>query len=254
LQPYDPHEVHFMKTRTLILLAYIFTALFIIGSIAQLFISIAHADVPTSWNAAKNAASDEIYFDQTSTFYCGCEMTSHGDSDGSGNVDTATCDYDGPDTHSHRAGRLEWEHVVPASLMPARYFRCWVDEGRDHCQRTNPDAREMIFDLHNLVPSVGQVNALRSNDRYGEIEGEEREFGSCAIEDVGGLFEPADDQRGDVARVWLYMNWKHNVEIPEEELRMFVRWNARDPVSDWELERDKRIKAVQGNSNPWVAR
>ena len=242
-----------MKTRTLVWAMYIVTALFVAGLIAQLAISVAYAEVPTSWNATKNAASDEIYFDQTATFYCGCEMTSHDDSDGSGNVDHTACGYEGPDTHSHRADRLEWEHVVPASLMPARYFRCWVDEGRDHCERNSQESRDMIFDLHNLVPSVGQVNALRSNDRYGEIEGEEREFGSCTVEDQKGLFEPADDQRGDVARVWLYMNWKHGVEIPEDELRMFIRWTVTDPVSEWEIERDKRITAIQGNSNPWVS-
>ena len=112
----------------------------------------------------------------------------------------------------------------------------------------------MIFDLHNLVPSIGQVNALRGNDRYGEIEGEKREFGTCAIEDQKGLFEPADDQRGDVARIWLYMNWKHGVEVPEDELRMFIRWHKSDPVSDWEIERDARITSIQGNSNPWIQR
>jgi deoxyribonuclease I len=212
----------------------------------------AYADVASSWRQTKNLASDAIYFDQADTFYCGCPMTSDNDNDGSGDVDIEACGYKGPSAHQGRATRIEWEHVVPASLMPARQFDCWENGSRSDCERNSPEAREMVFDLHNLVPSVGQVNALRSNDRYGEIDGEEREFGSCAVEDSRGLFEPADDQRGDVARIWLYMNWKHRVEIPEDELRMFIRWHNADPVSDWEIERDKRIGAIQGTGNPWV--
>jgi len=110
----------------------------------------------------------------------------------------------------------------------------------------------MIFDLHNLVPSIGQVNALRGNKRYGKNEVEERDFGACTVEIEPDMFEPADEQRGDVAGVWLYMNWKHGVVIPEDELRMFIRWNRDDPVSAWEILRDDRIRAIQGDGNPWV--
>lgn len=77
-------------------------------------------------------------------------------------------------------------------------------------------------------------------------------FGSCQVEDVKGTFEPSDVQKGDVARVWLYMQWKHGVAISEYEMEMFIEWDRQDPVSDWELERNERIKAIQGNGNPWV--
>ena len=213
----------------------------------------AWSDPPTSWNKAKNAADDEVYAGITKTFYCGCTYQSDGDSDGSGKItDVSACGYDGPSTHSHRAGRVEWEHVVPASLMPARLFPCWVVHGRDNCERNDPAAQAMIFDLHNLVPSIGQVNALRSNDRYGEISGEAGYFGSCKIEDGSGVFEPADTERGDVARIWLYMMRRHGVVIPEDELSMFLRWHKDDPVSDWERERNRRVEAIQGNGNPYV--
>ncbi len=36
----------------------------------------------------------------------------------------------------------------------------------------------MIFDLHNLVPSIVQVNALRGNDRYAELPNVESNFGA----------------------------------------------------------------------------
>jgi hypothetical protein len=41
-----------MKTSTLVALMYTTTALFIVGSLAQLFISVVHADVAGSWSLA----------------------------------------------------------------------------------------------------------------------------------------------------------------------------------------------------------
>ena len=118
------------------------------------------------WKDAKNTADDVIYEGKDRTFYCGCVYTSHGDTDGSGNVDHDACGYEKPEKHIARADRIEWEHVVPASLMPAQQFDCWQLGGRDKCEDEDPRAQAMIFDLHNLAPSVGQVNALRDNDRY----------------------------------------------------------------------------------------
>lgn len=206
----------------------------------------------TSWNQVKNAADDIIYNDHRVTFYCSCSYSSDYDNDGSGNVDLNSCNYIPVDKYRHRAYRIEWEHIVPASLMPARQRSCWIHGSRGECERNDPIARNMIFDLHNLAPTIGQVNALRSNDRYREIAGEERLFGSCAIEDGKGVFEPSDEKRGDVARVWLYMHFQHGVYIPEAELKMFLNWHKQDPVSKWEYERNIRIKMIQGNSNPWI--
>lgn len=110
----------------------------------------------------------------------------------------------------------------------------------------------MFFDLHTLVPAIGQVNPVRLNDRFGEIESEARGFGSCAIEDGKGLFEPSDSERGDVARIWLYMMCRLEVVIPDDELRMFMRWQENDPLSEWERECDRRIQTIQGNGNPFV--
>lgn len=42
------------------------------------------------------------------------------------------------------------------------------------------------------------------------------------------------------------------ITLPEEELRMFIRWHAVDPVSQGDRDRDVRVKNVQRNGNPWV--
>lgn len=51
----------------------------------------------------------------------------------------------------------------------AKYMN-WLTGGRSDCEDSDSKAQAMIFDLHNLVPSVGQINALKSNDRYSELD------------------------------------------------------------------------------------
>ena len=208
------------------------------------------------WADIKNEADDVIYTSENrSTFYCGCSYTSHEDSDGSGSInDLDACGYDGGNNASSRAQRIEWEHIVPASLMPVRQWACWAgpDGSRGRCERENANAQAMIFDLHNLAPSIGQVNQRRSNDRYADLPDETSNFGSCQIEDDRGLFEPPPCHRGDVARVWFYMNDTYGVLIPDEEWNMFVEWSASDPISPWEAEREDRIFAASGRRNPYV--
>lgn len=226
-------------------------AAFLAGGLCMVGVS-ALTPALASWDRAKNTADDVIYQGKNHTFYCGCVYTSHGDSDGSGDVDHTACGYAGPSTHSHRANRVEWEHVVPASLMPARQMDCWLLGGRAKCEKEDPRAQAMIFDLHNIAPSVGQVNALRGNDRYADLPENTSDFGSCLIEDNDDAFEPPDCLKGDVARIWLYMALRHGVQIPSAELTMFQDWSDSDPVSPWESEREKRIAKHTFVINPLV--
>ncbi|PKR50376.1 endonuclease [Thalassospira marina] len=89
-----------------------------------------------------------------------------------------------------------------------------------------------------------------NNDRYAVIPGEGHEFGACTAQDSKGTFEPRDSEKGDVARIWLYMHDRYGVVFQIGELEMFQSWNETDPVSDWEIERDRRIVQVQGFGNP----
>ena len=98
--------------------------LFIVVSLPNV-VPAAFAESP-GWRRAKNTADDIIYAGKDRTLYCGCVYTSDGDNDGSGSVDHQACGYVSPQSHASRANRVEWEHIVPASLMPARQFDCWV--------------------------------------------------------------------------------------------------------------------------------
>ena len=231
-----------------------------------------HANPTSSFEAAKNAGDDHVYYDHRMTLYCGCNYISKNDEAGAGKVDAEACNLTPlPKKYKENAKRIEWEHIVPASLTPARYFSCWKEpemiekcrslRGRQCCEKINPIAQGMLFDLHNLAPTVGQINKYRLNDRYGEVEDDSEyvTWPNCGLRDENGttqrtgMFEPLDCVKGDVARVWLYMQDTHQVIIPDEELEMFRRWSEIDPVSPWEQLREKRINKIQGNNNPHVA-
>lgn len=220
--------------------------------------AVISVNVAKSWSEAKRIARNVVYSDSEFTFYCGCAFQSKGRS--GGDIDTSSCQYISLLAgYKNRAGRLEWEHVVPASLMPAAGLSCWVKgdpecerAGRECCERVDVDAQAQIFDLHNLVPSVGQVNALRSNKLYGEIDGEERKLGACDFEWSNSHVEPREGVRGDVARIWLYYNSHYGLELSDDELRMFNRWSSEDPPDEWEVIRNQRIKEIQGTGNPHI--
>lgn len=211
-----------------------------------------------SWGSTKTLARDQIYDNHNTTLYCGCRYTPSSTS--GGQIDLSSCNYDGSnESHAGRASRLEWEHVVPASLMPARQMTCWTtglsecsEPGRECCEKHDEVARTMIFDLHNLVPSIGQTNALRSNKRYGLIAEEERKLGACDFEWSSTLTEPAESIRGDVARAWLYMHGRHGLELLPGELSMFRMWSCNDLPDQWEQIRNERIRQTQGNGNPYI--
>lgn len=88
----------------------------------------------------------------------------------------------------------------------------------------------MQADMYNLVPAVGEINALRSNYSFAKIPGEKREFGSCDIEIEDGKVEPPPGVRGDIARIYMYMDWAypgHGI-ISRKNKKLFEAWGAKN--------------------------
>jgi len=241
-----------------------------------LFITIVSsaAEIPSSFSKAKKLALTKIYKDHHKTFYCGCSFNDKKQ------VNQASCGYK-PRTPITKSGkenirdnRIEWEHVLPASKM-GKHLACWggdrhqfsqcvksngkLRSGRDCCQKVNRDFRNAHNDLVNLTPAVGEVNADRSNLPYAEIIGESRAYGQCDFEydTVNKVVEPAERIRGDIARIQLYLEQTYGqvlgFKFSTDKRVMLDRWNVKDPVSDWEIERNQRICKAQGTSNNLVS-
>ena len=106
---------------------------------------------------------------------------------------------------------------------------------------------------HNLKPAVGALNALRRNYRMGMIEDEVRAFDlRCKISDR--RFEPRDEIRGDIARIYFYMDaaYPGRGVLSKKQRKLFLTWHRLDPVSESERRLARKIEAIQGNANPFV--
>lgn len=151
------------------------------------------------------------------------------------------------------------EHLVPQS---------WFGSG------------DMKSDLVQVVPTDGYVNNRRSNYPLGENNGETYKsingyckLGACTYPGfTGKCFEPNDEVKGDIARVYFYVlacyqnlhpNWTGSEAsnvfdgrtypgLKDWTLKMFLKWAKQDPVDDVERARNEVVYAKQKNRNPFV--
>ncbi len=212
----------------------------------------------------------KIYNGHQVTFYSNCNYNYK---DKKNMIVRKSCGYEPRNERTkkgkvnQRARRIEWEHVIPAENF-GRQFSCWREgaskcmksngksyKGRKCCSKVNAKFKYMESDLLNLVPAVGELNADRSNFRYGMIQGEQRRYGKSIDFEVDfkkRLAEPRDDIKGNIARTYFYFEEQYGMKISKKDKKMLNAWHKLDLVDKWEIERNMRINKFQGNSNRFV--
>lgn len=211
---------------------------------------------PANFTQAKILLKEQVYYDQNQnasgpgTLYCGCNWEWAGAS--GGRVDLQGCEY-GVRRQQPRAERIEWEHIVPAWVM-GHQRQCWQNGGRRNCVADDPVFRVMEADMHNLTPSVGEVNGDRSNYRFGMLPSTERQHGACdvRVDFSQRVVEPRDAVKGQIARVYFYIHDRYDLAMSRSQQQLLMAWHRQFPASDWERERDRRIASVMGHHNPFV--
>lgn len=138
------------------------------------------------------------------------------------------------------------------------------------------DASPMYTDLVHLVPADGYVNGRRSNNPFGETDGDRwqsaggfSKLGKSTVSGYNGIvFEPNDEYKGDFARIYFYMATCYEDKIAywncdmlagnsypaytKWALDMLLRWAEEDPVSQKEIDRNNAVYGIQHNRNPFV--
>jgi deoxyribonuclease-1 len=165
-----------------------------------------------------------------------------------------------------RAFRIEWEHIVPAHAF-GHSFLSWRNghekcrgkkknyKGRRCAQKVESQFNYMEADLYNLFPSVGAINQARSNFSMAEIAGVEGKiFGACPIKIKDRKIEPPAQVKGDIARVYFYMNKAYPSRgiISDKNEKLFTAWDKQDPVDQNECQRNLKIEQIQKNANEFV--
>lgn len=107
-------------------------------------------------------------------------------------------------------------------------------------------AADAVTDMHHLRVSDSDINSLRLNYPFTEGSGE---AGLIS----GDKWYPGDEWKGDVARMVLYLNIRYGETFNKVgNLGLFLKWNAEDPVSVFEIQRNNVIESAQGNRNPFI--
>lgn len=126
-------------------------------------------------------------------------------------------------------------------------------------------------DMYHLVPSRVDINSMRANNPFSEsaddltdmwyyLNYSEMSIPNEMIEVYSEAdelrFEPREDRKGDIARALFYFYSIHNADADQsffdQQLSTLCSWHIADPVDDRELIRAERIKAYQGNTNPFL--
>ena len=158
-----------------------------------------------------------------------------------------------------RAERIEWEHVVPAYNIARQGTRaCWKDGGRKNCSKNDDWFKKAEADMHNLFPSIGEVNGDRSNYRFSAWIGNPGigMYGHCSmkIDFKNKQAEPPDLAKGAVARTYLYMSDKYGLQLSKAQRQLMGAWSRQYMAQDWECDREIVVAKAQGNRNNYVVR
>ncbi len=132
--------------------------------------------------------------------------------------------------------------------------RCLDVSASGYYAEDDPVFRAMEADLFNLYPSVGEVNADRSNYQYGMVAGVDPQYGSCPtkVDFKGRRAEPRNEVKGLVARVTFYMHDRYGLNMSRQQQQLLMAWDRQYPASAWEREWESRTARVMGHRNHFV--
>jgi endonuclease I len=145
----------------------------------------------------------------------------------------------------------------------------------------------MRNDVQHVYPTDGKVNGTRSDFAFGKVNVASStslngsKLGSALNSGysagfTGTVFEPIDEFKGDIARVFLYFATRYEDDMDDlygtytavdcrvmfdgttnkvfntTFLNILLTWNAQDPVSTKEIVRNNAAYVHQGNRNPYI--
>lgn len=176
----------------------------------------------------------------------------------------------------------------PAGTDPYNYSiaatqRCgnYTNEGdcynREHIipQSVFNELSPMVSDAHFITPTDGKVNGIRSNYPHSVVVTPSQttlngsKLGTSTTAGYSGLvFEPIDEFKGDIARMYFYFATRYENTVAGYNYAMFnntsnqvfttaflnqlLAWHNQDPVNAREIARNNAIYARQNNRNPFI--
>ena len=116
-------------------------------------------------------------------------------------------------------------------------------------------------DVHSLRSIDNSRNNLRSNRIFEEGSNTDMSYVT-----LSGNWYPGNQWKGDIARIIMYMYVRYPTQCLPNNVgsgsssysnfgdmpNIFLDWNAQDPVSQYEINRNNILNTIQGNRNPFI--
>jgi len=174
------------------------------------------------------------------------------------------------DANATSSGHLNREHVWPKANSNGLWNNETVGGGAD---------------LHHVRPTEYNINSTRGNNEYGVVSNRDsnKVYATTTSSTKvhagylgGGVFEPLDSVKGDVARIVMYVYTHYNSyknlpgattngsgnpsyfgSLPISSnvsggFSLLINWNNSDPVSQQEIDRNNYLFNMEHNRNPFI--
>ncbi len=132
--------------------------------------------------------------------------------------------------------KVVFVRIVPEAMLLKRR-KCGTEEictrydgskfkGSRCCRTTDKLYQQYDADIFNIMPVVKKHQKM--------------------------AIEPPLCARGNIARVYLYMNATYGLGLSQKQQIQYLKWHQQDPVDAKECDLHDKIVAIQGRSNPWI--
>lgn len=164
------------------------------------------------------------------------------------------------ETYDYSSSKWNKEHVIPKSWWGGTVNKAYSD-------------------IFSVIPSESGANTQKSNYPIGTVNRAKFDNGrikvGSPVSGQGGsyttVFEPADEFKGDFARIYFYVAtcysdiaWGSNSNVKSELVQedwptlkpwlytLLLKWHNQDPVSEKEKQINNNAEKEQGNRNPFI--
>lgn len=136
-------------------------------------------------------------------------------------------------------------------------------------------------DIHHLRACEADINSLRGDAVFADLKKQGQPVKNAAgnyVDTAREIWEPRDDIKGDIARIFFYMDTRYQGKTAQEpdliivedlpagtkngvdadgngyfgKYSDLIKWNKMDPVDDAERARNEKVFEIQNNRNPFI--
>ncbi len=161
-----------------------------------------------------------------------------------------------------KQSEVEFIRIVPEEAV-GKTRRCWREKicinlsGKPYsgvrcCRKSDEGYQAYDRDIFNIIPVTKELARAIKGYRYGEAGEKSKKLCNFLLLDEKKIAEPPLFMKGNIARVYLYMNAQYGINLPYEEQMLYMKWHKLDPVDEKECAVHEQVRKVQGRTNPWI--